>query len=679
MDDIEDIEDGLGVAPQKKLRQQQQSHKKASFSSVSKERYAVQNSNNHGNEGTQSFVQEEGVNNDTELPHNGDKDSSPREMSAPTNPSSRTSDDSNTDSDQEGKSGIKNPKSSPEDEASSDDMFASLGAKKQQAFTGEVKIQPRPSHQKKKVKQAISSAEDASTTEQSGKSTDQIVEETMDEARQEQVPGVGRIWVKTFGCAHNMSDSEYMAGQLEWYGFNVLVDESLKVPENIDCAVINSCTVKGPSESRFLLVVKRLKEKSIPVVVTGCVPQGDRSIKELESCSVVGVQQIDRIVEAVEQTIAGNTVKLLAKNSLPRLDLPKVRRNPLVEIIPLSTGCLGQCTYCKTKHARGKLGSYEPQAIVSRVQQVMKEGVKEIWLSSEDVGAYGRDLGIKMPDLLRQIVDVLPSDPSVMLRVGMSNPPYMLDSLEELAAVLRHPNVYSFLHIPVQAGSNAVLEGMKREYTVEEFQTCADYLLENVPGMTIATDIICGFPGETAEDWEQTMQLCRKYKFPVLNISQFYPRPGTPAASMKQLSGQVKKERSRELTTEMQKWHPYDHFVGTVQRVWIGHELANNGDMSVGHTKSYAKVLLPRDDALKGSYTYAKIVEAQRWHVVGEYTTLRPEDDVLSSGRIIPYSRTKEEKVAEKNYEWRYQVWMACFMVLVACLIACLSKLLTVG
>ena len=113
--------------------------------------------------------------------------------------------------------------------------------------------------------------------------------------------------------------------------------------------------------------------------------------------SVIGVTQIDRVVEVVEEALKGNKVKLLAKKNLPTLDLPKIRKNKLVEIIPLSTGCLGSCTYCKTVYARGKLGSYDPNAIVERVKSAISEGVMEIWLTSEDTGAYGRDIKTSLP------------------------------------------------------------------------------------------------------------------------------------------------------------------------------------------------------------------------------------------------------------------------------------------
>jgi threonylcarbamoyladenosine tRNA methylthiotransferase CDKAL1 len=134
--------------------------------------------------------------------------------------------------------------------------------------------------------------------------------------------------------------------------------------------------------------------------VAGCVPQGSKDLKDLEGVSIVGVQQIDRVVEVVEETLKGHEVRLLQRSSLPSLDLPKVRKNKFVEIVPINVGCLGACTYCKTKHARGHLGSYPVASLVERVKSVIAEGVKEIWLSSEDTGAYGIDLGTDLPTLL---------------------------------------------------------------------------------------------------------------------------------------------------------------------------------------------------------------------------------------------------------------------------------------
>ncbi|KAL4110475.1 hypothetical protein PRIC1_002166 [Phytophthora ramorum] len=428
------------------------------------------------------------------------------------------------------------------------------------------------------------------------------------DAKEPSVPGTQLIWMKTYGCSHNVSDSEYMQGVLASYGYRFTQE-----PDAAQLWLLNSCTVKDPSQAAFMHLAVKGRKQNKAVVVAGCVPQADRHLKGLEEVSIVGIQQVDRVVEVVEETLKGHTVRLLAKNRLPELDLPKIRKNPMVEIIPLSTGCLGACTYCKTRHARGKLGSYTPDAIVSRAQTVINEGVTEIWLSSEDTGAYGIDIGTDLPTLMRKLLEVVPA--GVMLRVGMTNPPYILDHLEAIAEVLNHERVYSFLHVPVQSGSDDVLLAMNREYTAGEFRRVADELLAKVPDLTLATDIICGFPTETEEHFDETMELVEKYRFHIMNISQFYPRPGTPAAKMKRVPTQVVKNRSRKLTKLFETFEPYTHLVGTTQKVWVNTEVSDDKKYTVAHTKNYTKVLLPRDDSLIGCTAEVSVLTAARFHI----------------------------------------------------------------
>ena len=307
----------------------------------------------------------------------------------------------------------------------------------------------------------------------------------VEEAKKNSVPGTQSIYVKTYGCSHNISDGEYMEGILSDFGYRIESD-----PAKADLWLLNSCTVKDPSQAAFVNLVNKGKAENKHVVVAGCVPQGDKSIPALSDVSQVGITQIDRVVEVVESTLAGENVKLLKKKELPSLDLPKKRKNRLVEIIPLSTGCLGSCTYCKTKHARGVLGSYSPEAIVDRVRSVVAEPlekrVSEIWMTSEDTGAYGRDIDTDIGVLLKRVVKELPDADQdgrggVMLRVGMTNPPYILEHLEVVAEVLSHPKVFAFLHVPVQSGSNRVLDAMRREYTVEEYRRCVTSSLSVYP------------------------------------------------------------------------------------------------------------------------------------------------------------------------------------------------------
>ncbi|GJQ84163.1 hypothetical protein Trydic_g2840 [Trypoxylus dichotomus] len=431
------------------------------------------------------------------------------------------------------------------------------------------------------------------------------------------VPGTQSVYLKTWGCAHNSSDSEYMAGQLSVYGYK-LTDDKMKA----DLWLLNSCTVKNPAVDHFRNEIEFAKENGKHIVLAGCVPQGSPKANYLQGLSVIGVQQIDRIVEVVEETLKGHTVKLygMKKQNGKKLGgasllLPKIRKNPLVEIIAINTGCLNQCTYCKTKHARGDLGSYPPEEIVARAKQAFEEGVVEIWLTSEDTGTYGRDIGTSLPELLWKLIDVIPD--GCRLRLGMTNPPYILEHLEQIAEIMNHKKIYRFLHVPVQSGSDQVLADMKREYCRADFEHVVDFLRSRVKGITIATDIICGFPTETENDFEETMSLCAKYKFPSLFINQFYPRPGTPAALMPRIFAQDVKKRTKKLTELFYSYEPYGHNVGQVQEVLVT-EVSRDKDHYVGHNGSYEQVLLPIQGECMGKLVTVRIVSAGKFFMIGE-------------------------------------------------------------
>ncbi|KAL0963353.1 hypothetical protein UPYG_G00305170 [Umbra pygmaea] len=430
------------------------------------------------------------------------------------------------------------------------------------------------------------------------------------------IPGMQKIWMRTWGCSHNNSDGEYMAGQLAASGYKMTDN-----PEEADLWLLNSCTVKNPAEDHFRNSIKKAQEQDKKVVLAGCVVQAQPRMDYLKGLSIIGVQQIDRVVEVVDEAIKGHSVRLLGQKKDngkrlggARLDLPKIRKNPLIEIISINTGCLNACTYCKTKHARGDLASYPIEELVDRAIQSFKEGVCEIWLTSEDTGAYGKDIGTDLPTLLWRLVEVIPE--GAMLRLGMTNPPYILEHLEEMAKILNHPRVYAFLHVPVQSASDSVLMDMKREYCADDFRRVVHFLKDRVPGITIATDIICGFPGETDADFQETCNLVKEFRFPSLFINQFYPRPGTSAAKMDQVPAQVKKQRTKELSALFHSYNPYDQKMGETQHVLVTEE-SFDAQYFVAHNKYYEQVLVPKRSEFKGKMIEVNVYETGKHFLKG--------------------------------------------------------------
>ncbi|GFR85908.1 threonylcarbamoyladenosine tRNA methylthiotransferase [Elysia marginata] len=281
----------------------------------------------------------------------------------------------------------------------------------------------------------------------------------------------------------------------------------------------------------------------------------------------------------------------------------------------------------ETKHARGDLGSYSPEDIVNRAKQSFEEGVVELWLTSEDLGAYGRDIGVTLPQLLWKLVEVIPD--GAMMRLGMTNPPYILEHLEEVAKILNHPRVYSFLHVPVQSASDSVLMDMKREYCKEDFKHVVDFLREKVPDVNVATDLICGFPTETEEDFQESMELVKQYKFASLFINQFFPRPGTPAFKMQRIPGNEVKERTKAVSKLFQSYHPYTHKLGQIQDVLVT-EISHDGQFYVGHNKSYDQVLVPMCENFMGRKVRVKIFETGKHFMKGKPVTDSETPDSLT-------------------------------------------------
>ncbi len=402
--------------------------------------------------------------------------------------------------------------------------------------------------------------------------------------------------LETYGCSANVADSEQLAGLLKQAKF-----ECRPKLEEADIIIFNTCTVKGPTESAFYTRLEEIKNQ-FPykiIIIAGCIPQSEPG--RLRKFSLLGTRQIHHIVEVVEEALHNNIVQLLETGEMPPLNLPKIRKNPIVEIIPISRGCLSKCTFCKTKQARGNLESYSVPDIVTVARQALQEGVKEIWLTSQDTGCYGFDLGANLVQLLKELI-ALPGE--FKIRIGMGNPVHFKRYYRELFPLLNHPHVFKFLHLPAQSGSNALLKAMRRGNTNEEFLSLVEELRREVPQVTLATDIIVGFPGETEEDHQATISLLRRTTPAVVNISRFWPRPGTPAAAMEQLPLEIVHHRTKIITEifqsisrmENERWLGWEGEIvinepGSKPGQWVGRNFAYKpvlveGNFRLGETLS---------------------------------------------------------------------------------------------
>ena len=240
----------------------------------------------------------------------------------------------------------------------------------------------------------------------------------------------------------------------------------------------------------------------------------------------------------------------LEDSDLSKVGLPKVRLNPVVGIVEIASGCMSECTFCQTKLSKGDLSSYRLGDIVRQVQTEINEGCKEVWLTSTDNGCYGFDIGTDLPSLVNAVVEI-PDD--FMIRVGMMNPMYMPRIKEALIESFDNGKVFKFLHIPVQSGSDKVLHDMKRGHTVSTFREIVKRAKERFGNFTISTDVIVGFPSETEEDFQKTVNLLDETRPDVVNLSKYSARPGTEAAEWEQIDVIEVKRRSKIIFEQVNK------------------------------------------------------------------------------------------------------------------------------
>ena len=430
------------------------------------------------------------------------------------------------------------------------------------------------------------------------------------------------VFIETYGCAFNAADGEAMAGVLQRAGHRVVSD-----PSAADVIIVNTCTVKDRTYLNFEKRFRRLKAAALAgegprLVVAGCIPKAYERSDLLAGVAALGPDAIGRVNEVVEQAMRGGAPHVLRgerQRGAPRERLPTARRNPLVEILPIASGCLSACSFCQTRLARGRLRSFRPSDLVEKARRGIDEGVREIWITSQDVGAYGREAGYTLTGLVGRIAE-LPGD--FRIRLGMTSPQWVSAELEAWLDLLDHPRLFRFLHIPVQSGADGVLRAMGRENTVAEFEAVCEAMLARHPDLALMTDLIVGFPTETEADFAETLALVERVPFATVNRSRFSARPGTAAARLTGLPGAVVTERSSRLNVAVRvttrRWH--ERLVGRRERV-LTFESDPAGRRTLAHNGAWRPVVLPGVRAV-GEWLDVEYVGAADFHLKGRPVTI---------------------------------------------------------
>jgi len=358
--------------------------------------------------------------------------------------------------------------------------------------------------------------------------------------------------IQTYGCTANQNNSEILKGILTSSGYQITNN-----PEIADILILNTCIVKQKTENKIKRKIQDLS-KQYPkklLIITGCMPDTDaKAIKKLAPNSIqLGTKHFKEIIKLINnhtkaQLTEKKQLEYLSKKQEEKLLLPKIPNNKLISITQILEGCRGECSFCKTKLAKGSLHSYDINNIIKNIKNDLQQGAKEIWITSQDCATYGLDKNFQsqLPELLAHILSI---NKKFKLRLGMSNPNHILPILNQLIELYKSPKIYKFLHIPIQSASNKVLTSMNRNYTIEQAEEIINKFKNEFPDMTIATDIIVGYPTETEKDHKENIKFIETYKPDILNLSKFSSHKNTKAGGLTPLPINIINKRTTELMT----------------------------------------------------------------------------------------------------------------------------------
>jgi len=415
-----------------------------------------------------------------------------------------------------------------------------------------------------------------------------------------------RVYIETYGCALNRGDSAIMA--------TVLSERGHEITENLNEAevvIINTCAVRLETEERMKQRIRELRRTGKRLVVAGCLAGAlPATVSALApEASILGPQAVERIAEVVE-----SPERQVILEGTKAVKVPRVFEGKIF-IVPIADGCAGECSFCITKLARRKLRSYPMREVVEAVREAVAKGAVEVELTAQDTAAYGLDLGgkVRLPDLVEKVAEI---EGNFMVRVGMMTPEQAMSIVDGLVEALNVEKVYKFVHLPVQSGSDKVLKLMNRKYTIDEYKRLVKELRSKVPGLSVATDIIVGHPGEDEEDFQQTLDLMKELRFERIHLAMYSIRPNTVSAGLPQVPDSVKKERMKTAMGlyESIAYDIHSEYVGKTVEV-LTTELGRKGSV-VGRLRNYIPVVVKNESSL-GNWVKVVIEEASFYDLRG--------------------------------------------------------------
>lgn len=412
------------------------------------------------------------------------------------------------------------------------------------------------------------------------------------------------IVVLSQGCAANFGEGEKIArilSQEDEVSFSLPANDNI-APKAI---YLNVCTVKGNAAAIKLLKNIASQYPDVPIYIAGCAPK-----------------DFQEEAKQVHSSVQFTSLKDLKQNNIGKSLQSKILRDSkFIGIVNIEEGCLDACSFCSTHLVKGRLHSFHQEEIIRQVKNFVIDGCKEIQLTGQDCACYGFDIGTNLAQLVENILDKVPGE--YKIRIGMGNPRHVLKYKDHLLDCFSDNRIYKFIHLPVQSGSNDVLQMMNRKHSVEDYIELASAFQNRFDKFTLSTDLIVGFPGETAANFKETLNLLKQTRPTVCNITRFVPRPGTPAWKMEKTNNLpipdiIKHERSALLFEAFQQiaFENNQLWIGDKEQV-IAEKPGHRNGTTIARNGAYRPVAIQGNYAA-GSCLKVKITAAEPFALIAE-------------------------------------------------------------